>query len=103
MKKDDFTLESGEPGALDKLAKLRARVVLTSGGLEPVQDGKGSGHSVFTGALLEALGENDDVLDGSRLFAMIQERVTGASQTPEYADIRDANHGGGDFIFVPAE
>lgn len=86
----------------ERLSKLRTRVVLTSGGLEPLQDGQGSGHSVFTGAFLTALSANDEVLDGTSLFAQIQQIVTaGASQTPEYADIRGADHGGGDFLFVP--
>jgi hypothetical protein len=84
----------------EKLSKLRTRVVLSSGGVEPIQDGKGS-HSVFTGAFLSALAANREVLDGTTLFEQIQLRVAGASQTPEYADIRDAEHGGGDFLFVP--
>ena len=58
---------------------------------------------MFTGAFLQALRDNDEVLDGTSLFAAIQERVTGASQTPEYADIRGADHQGGDFLFVPSE
>jgi uncharacterized caspase-like protein len=90
-------------GSADRRSRRRARVVLSSGGLEPVQDGKGGEHSVFTGAFLDALASNDDALDGSALFAAIRERVTGASQTPEYADIRDADHGGGDFRFVPVD
>jgi hypothetical protein len=96
-------LPSGDPDAQEKLSKLRSRVVLTSGGLEPIQDGRGGGHSVFTGALLDALSGNGDVLDGTTLFGLIQERVKGASQTPEYADIRGAGHGGGDFLFVPSD
>ncbi len=96
-------LERNDPAARDKLAKLRARVVLTSGGLEPVQDGTDGEHSVFTGAFLAALSENREVLGGNALFARIQQRVTGASQTPEYANIRDSNHAGGDFLFVPAD
>ncbi len=98
----EIGLEADGPSARQKLSKRRARVVLSSGGLEPIQDGEGGSHSVFTGAFLDALTENAGVLDGSSLFERIQERVTGASQTPEYADIRDADHGGGDFLFVPS-
>ena len=58
---------------------------------------------MFTGAFLDALSSNQEVLDGQSLFAAIQQIVPpGASQTPEYADIRDADHQGGDFLFVPA-
>ena len=94
-------LTEDDPRARERLSARRARVVLTSGGLEPIQDGQGGTHSVFTGAFLGALGENRDVLEGTALFETIRQRVTGASQTPEYADIRDADHGGGDFLFVP--
>lgn len=96
-------LARDDPSARKRLSKRRARVALTSGGLEPIQDGRGGGHSVFTGAFLAALQENSEAIDGTTLFADIRARVTGASQTPEYADIRGANHGGGDFVFIPAD
>ena len=95
-------LQDDSGNAHERLSKLRTRVVLTSGGLEPIQDGQGSGHSVFTGALLAALESNGEILDGQTLFARIQQIVTtGASQTPEYANIEGADHAGGDFLFVP--
>jgi hypothetical protein len=85
-----------------ELSRRRTRVVLTSGGLEPLQDGRGSGHSVFTGALLSVLSKNRDVVEGAALYEQIREQiVAGASQTPEYADVQDARHAGGDFVFVP--
>ena len=52
-------LQDESANAHERLSKLRTRVVLTSGGLEPIQDGQGSGHSVFTGALLAALQKGD--------------------------------------------
>lgn len=92
--------EEASPRAARPL--VRTRVVLTSGGLEPIQDGAGGSHSVFTGALLDALKVSREALDGTQLFGEIQRIVTsGASQSPEYADIRGANHEGGDFLFVP--
>jgi uncharacterized caspase-like protein len=96
-------LAQDDPSSRKRLSKRRARVALTSGGLEPIQDGRGGAHSVFTGAFLAALRENREVIDGTALFADIQGRITGASQTPEYADIRGADHGGGDFLFVPVQ
>jgi hypothetical protein len=84
------------------MVEKRSRTALTSGGLEPVTDGGGSGHSVFTKALLDALIENAEAIDGQALFAMVRRPVVlNADQTPAYADIRSAGHDGGDFILVP--
>ena len=94
-------LKESEGNVHERLSKLRARVVLTSGELEPIQDGAGGRHSVFTGALLDALGANRQILDGTGLFDEIRELVSSASESPEYADLRDGEPGGGDFLFVP--
>ena len=92
------------PNYLERMVKRRARVVLTSGGLEPVVDGGANGHSVFAGALLRVLRETTTVIDGSTLFSSLRRRVMLASdQTPEYGDIRMAGHDGGDFLFVPRD
>ncbi|MBL8704152.1 MAG: caspase family protein [Rhodospirillales bacterium] len=86
---------------LKRMTTKKARVVLSSGGVEPVVDGGGDGHSVFARAFLNALGENDGVLDGQGLFDRIKRPVAlNSAQTPEYADIRQAGHDGGDFLFV---
>ncbi len=85
---------------LKKLATKRARTALTSGGTEPVEDGTGD-HSVFAQALMDALVENEGVMDAQTLFGQIRRPVMlGAQQTPEYGDIRLAGHEGGDFLFV---
>jgi hypothetical protein len=87
---------------LKRMVEKRSRTALTSGGLEPVTDGGGSGHSVFTKAFLDALIENAEAIDGQALFAMVRRPVVlNADQTPAYADIRSAGHDGGDFILVP--
>ncbi|MCW5752449.1 MAG: caspase family protein [Alphaproteobacteria bacterium] len=87
---------------LKRLSEKRVRTAMTSGGLEPVLDAGGQGHSVFTRAFLEALRVADDVTEGQSLFAEVRRRVILASnQTPEYADVRLAGHEGGDFLFVP--
>ena len=88
---------------LKRMEEKRSRTALTSGGLEPVADGGGSGHSVFTKAFLDALAENAEAIDGQTLFAMVRRPVVlNAEQTPAYADIRSAGHDGGDFILVPS-
>jgi hypothetical protein len=89
----------------ETITKRKARSVLCSGGLEPVYDGFGdSDHSVFAAALLEALDQNESVLDTTELFSKIRRPVMlNADQTPEYSDIRKAGHAGGDFLFVPTQ
>ncbi len=90
------------PRNLSDLARRRARVVMTSGGLEPVADGRGGSHSAFASAFLAVLRENQGVLDTSTLFERMKRPIMlAADQTPELADIRRAGHEGGDFLFVP--
>ena len=86
---------------LQRMATKRTRTALVSGGLEPVMDGGGGGHSVFAKAFLDALADNPDVMDGQSLFARIQRPVVvNSQQTPEYNDIRRTGHDGGDFLFI---
>lgn len=87
---------------VERLFSKRSRTVLTSGGVEPVMDGGGGGHSVFAKAFIDALRDNPDVLDGQGLFAAIRRPIAlnSAGQVPEYSDIRQAGHDGGDFLFV---
>ncbi len=86
---------------LRRMAEKRTRVVLTSGGVEPVLDEGGKGHSVFARAFLDILAKNPGILEGTRLFEELRRPVVAnAPQTPEYSDILYAGHDGGDFLFV---
>ena len=87
---------------LNRISKKKARVVLSSGGLEPVMDSGGQdNHSVFASAFISALNANPSTMDGTTLFTEVREQVGwNADQTPEYANIHKAGHAGGDFIFV---
>ena len=99
-----LSVKSGEErvAELQRLARKRSRKALVAGGLEPVWDGGADDHSVFARAFLTTLRENREVLDGHRLFSEIRRPiVVNSDQTPEYADIRLADHDGGDFLFVP--
>ncbi len=89
----------------ERICRKKARTVIASGGLEPVADRGGKGeHSVFASALIEALNENEGVLDATLLFSQIRRPVmVNTDQTPEYSDIRKAGHDGGDFLFVPVK
>ena len=90
------------------MAQKRSRMVLTSGGLEPVLDGGGGVHSVFARTFLDLLRANQGVLPGQEMFRHLQVRVASqaeraqVSQVPEYAPIKYAGHESGDFFFVRA-
>ncbi|MBU2511621.1 caspase family protein [bacterium] len=97
-----INLTSRDPGYIEKLINKKSRTVLTSGGLEPVDDSGGGDHSVFTNSFLNVLTENEDVLDGHLLFSRIRRPILlNSDQTPEYSDIRKVGHDGGDFLFIP--
>ena len=86
---------------LTRLAQKRARTALVSGGLEPVEDAGGGGHSVFARAFLDSLLANTGAVETSQIFSSMRRQVlTRAAQTPQYGDIRQTGHEGGDFIFV---
>jgi WD40 repeat protein/uncharacterized caspase-like protein len=85
----------------------RARQVLTAGdGDQVVLDSGGSGHSVFTGSLLEALdGRGDSNSDGAVSFGEMYQYVnasvrqrTGERQTPLQTTFRD--HEGGNVSLI---
>jgi hypothetical protein len=89
-----------------KLPK-RARLLLASGGDQPVLDEGGQGNSVFARAFLDVLSANEGVLSTPALFTKVQERMkagvsrTGVKQAPEFKAIKAAGHEMGDFFFVP--
>jgi hypothetical protein len=85
----------------------RSRTALASGGLKPVLDSGGGGHSVFARAFLDALKQNDDILPGNALAAEVNHRVTEAAshlqieQEPQYGTLQLTGDRGGEFFFVP--
>ena len=91
---------------LKKWSQKAARVALTSGGMKPVLDAGGGGHSVFARAVLEVLSENGGVLPSQDLGQQVGARVSYAAeeldfkQEPEWAPINFTGHSGGDFFFV---
>jgi hypothetical protein len=85
----------------------KARTVLTSGGVKPVLDQGGGGHSVFANAFLGVLRSNQRVLEDFGVFSAVVGQVQAASaragleQTPQYAPLQHAGHEGSPFFFVP--
>lgn len=92
---------------LKVMAGRKARTVLTSGGVQPVLDQGGGGHSVFANAFLGVLRSNQRVLEDYDVFRSVAGQVQGAAskagfrQSPQYAPLQHAGHEGSPFFFVP--
>ena len=91
------------------MTREKSRIVMTSGGVEPVIDKVGGQqHSLFAQGFIELLRANAGVLPGREMFRVLQRRVAVAAydlerrQIPEYGPIKFAGHSGGDFLFVRA-
>ncbi len=84
----------------------KSRTAMTSGGTKPVLDGGGGGHSIFANHLLNALQNNNGVLEGWMLYDKVNQgvHVSAASlkvdQEPEYAVIKNSGDAGAPFFFV---
>lgn len=104
LRGDEVTVSDPTESVIKRLFSKKARVAITSGGEEPVSDSANAGkHSVFAEALLAALRDNHAPLPASTLYELVLSGVTlEANQTPQYAGMRELDHDGGDFIFVPA-
>jgi hypothetical protein len=93
------------------MQKKRTRMVLASGGLEPVLDCNpeepGCEHSVFAKYFIQTLEDNNQLLIGRQLFEQMDLHVPYVAigltdQEPVYAPIPTAGHEGGEFFFKPA-
>jgi TPR repeat protein len=91
-----------------KLPK-RSRMLISSGGDQPVLDSGGGNNSVFARAFIDELDANQGVMSTPELFAKLQKRVATAAannqfvQKPEFKSIKAAGHEVGDFFFVPTK
>jgi hypothetical protein len=89
------------------MANGRSRTALTSGGLQPVPDVGAGNHSYFARAFINALQDNNKLLEAGRLYRTVSTSVALTSvkaplpQNPQYAAIRFAGHESGEFFFLP--
>ncbi len=90
------------------MTQKKSRMVLSSGGLEPVLDDLGGSHSVFAAAVINVLVSNKGLISGTDLYQRVIPLVTKAAfnvrarQVPEYGQIKFAGHESGDFFFAAA-
>jgi hypothetical protein len=93
---------------MHQMAQKRSRMVMTSGGVEPVLDSTGGIHSAFAQTFIALLRANVGILPGQEMYGLLRVQVAvraqrlDTQQTPEYAPIKLAGHESGDFIFVRA-
>jgi hypothetical protein len=89
-----------------KLPK-RSRLLIASGGDNPVLDEGGQGNSVFGKAFLDVLESNSAIMTAPALFSKVQGKVKEGAlrnhfdEQPEFKSIKGAGHEVGDFFFVP--
>lgn len=97
----------GWPNWVKTMVDGRSRIALTSGGLQPVPDIGSGKHSFFARAFLNALEDNNKLLEGQRLYREISSTLALAAldspiaQAPLYAPIQFAGHETGEFFFLP--
>ena len=88
---------------LKNMISNRSRILISSGGKEPVLDTGGRGHSIFATSFIDSLNDmKESIFSSKELFDYkIKEMVAGSvTQIPEYHIIQNAGHNNGDFVFV---
>ncbi len=103
----DNPAKYADPEYISFKLQKRARLLLSSGGDQPVLDGGAGNHSIFARAFLDALQSNTGILAAPELYLQVRDRVQAAAarvkfeQRPEFKTIKSAGHEVGDFFFVP--
>ena len=96
-----LSMKKRTPDYMREEVSKRARVVITSGGLEPIADNSGGKNSPFATVFLKVLNTNGGVLEGTQMFSKMRRPVMLKSEKIHaYADVRKAGHEGSNFIFV---
>jgi uncharacterized protein len=85
----------------------KSRLLIASGGDNPVLDQGGQGNSVFAKAFFDVLESNNGIMTAPALFSKVQGKVKESAlrnhfiEEPEFKSIKGAGHEVGDFFFVP--
>ncbi len=85
--------------AYSKLLNRRARIILSSGSNEPVEDTTEK-HSKFAKSFIQSLKNNEKAIRLSEITENIFIDHAGSRQQPYHARMMKWGHGGGDFIFI---
>ncbi len=99
--------EEDRQRALLRMAEKRSRILITSGGTEPVMDTGGEGHSIFARALLTGLEQMEEsAFSAEELFGRyVRPMVAGrVEQIPQMRPIDKTGHEeAADMVFVRAQ
>ena len=96
------TLKNNRQRYLQKMLETRSRLLIASGGDEPVSDSGGEGHSIFAKHFLKGLRNMEEqAFTAEELFKKyLQTQVQlNSHQTPKFQLFRNSDHEGGDFVF----
>lgn len=91
---------------LKTMAEARTRHLITSGGVKPVLDDGGNGHSIFASALIDVLKNGQGIIDGSQIYDEVKIKVETRAQTlnvdqsPLYARLQESDHEFGEFLLI---
>ncbi len=91
---------------IDKWLNTKSRIVISSGGVGPVHDSGGGGHSVFARFVINFLTNNSEAITATDLHASIYKDVSnlslkmGTQQTPRIGQLEQFGHEGPDFVFL---
>ena len=104
----DYVDQSLTPEWFKLNASVKARLVMTSGGVKPVFDSLGdSPNSVFAKVLIKELKNNTGAMSGNQLFRSVQQQVEyeaslfNVQQIPQYSPIKNAGHELSEYFFIP--
>jgi hypothetical protein len=92
---------------INSYLETKSRMVMSSGGVKPVIDGGGGGHSIFARMLINKLRNNTKPIISAELYSSITKKVTEASikynykQIPNLASLPQSGHEAPDFVFIP--
>ena len=83
-----------------KLLERRARLILSSGSNEPVNDTGSGKHSKFARSIIQSLKNNEKVIALREIGEQVFLSHDKDRQQPYHVGISSWGHGGGDFIFI---
>ena len=92
---------------LEEFQKTKSRIVISSGGLEPVLDGFGNGNSIFANEFISLLNKSQGAVTSTEIYSEIRDRVVeksikmGNKQVPFMGTLVGAGHEGPDFVLIP--